>query len=141
MDPSPENKPITAERPTTGITPYLTIGGGRAREATEFYERAFAGQIVERTSAEDGQRLLQASLKINSGWIMLTDAFPERGHLAGIPEGTTLHLQVDDADTWFTRAVDAGCTVKRPLADQFWGDRYGQLIDPFGHQWGIASTL
>lgn len=56
-------------------------------------------------------------------------------------EVTTLHLQVDNADTWFDRAVEAGCTVKRPVADQFWSDRYGQITDPFGRNWGIASKL
>jgi len=129
----------TPERPTTGITPYVTICDGRAAEALEFYRRAFVGELIERTPAEDGQRRQQASLKLNNGWLLLTDEFPERGHTSGPPAGTTLHLQVDDADAWFNRAIEAGCTIKRPVANQFWGDRYGQLTDPFGHEWGIAS--
>ena len=131
----------TPDRPTTGVTPYLTIREGRGAEALEFYSCAFAGEIIERTYAEDGKRLLQASLKLNNGWLMLTDAFPEWGHNPGHPECTTLHLQVDHADTWFNRAIEVGCTAKRPLADQFWGDRYGQVTDPFGFEWGIASKL
>jgi PhnB protein len=82
---------------------------------------------------------MQASAKINGGWIMLSDDFPEMGFAAPAPGGFTLHLQVDDADAWWARALEAGASVKMPLADQFWGDRYGQLRDPFGHLWSIAS--
>ena len=129
------------QRPTTGITPFLAIRGGRAEEALAFYARAFAATITERNVAQDGKRLMQASLKINHGWLMLADEFPEHGHTAAPPASVTMHLQVDDADTWFTRAVQAGCTVTMPIADQFWGDRYGSVTDPFGHAWSIGSQL
>ena len=62
-------------------------------------------------------------------------------YIAAPPNTWTLHLQVDNADTWYTRAVEAGCTVKMAIADQFWGDRYGAVIDPFGHSWSIGSRL
>ena len=129
------------ERPTTGVTPFLAIGGGRGQEALAFYERAFEAQVIERNLAQDGKRLMQASLKVNGGWIMLSDDFPEHGFTAAPPASVTLHLQVDDADRWFARAVAAGCAVKMPIADQFWGDRYGSLADPFGHAWSIGSPL
>jgi PhnB protein len=129
------------ERPTTGVTPFLAIGGGRGQEALAFYERAFEAKAIERNLAQDGKRLMQASLKVNGGWVMLSDDFPEHGFTAAPPASVTLHLQVDDADRWFDRAVAAGCTVKMPIADQFWGDRYGSLADPFGHAWSIGSPL
>lgn len=129
------------ERPTTGVTPFLAIGGGKASEALAFYERAFAATVIERNLAPGGDRLMQASFKVNGGWLMLSDDFPEHGFTAAPPASVTLHLQVDDADAWFGRAVEAGCTVQMPLADQFWGDRYGSVKDPFGHSWSIGSAL
>jgi PhnB protein len=129
------------ERPTTGITPFLHISGSRGSEALAFYERAFAAEIIEKNLAQDGKRLMQASLKLNNGWLMLSDEFPEHGFTALPPASVVLHLQVSDADAWFNRAHQAGCTIKMPLADQFWGDRYGQLTDPFGHQWSIGAAI
>ena len=131
-----------AERPTSGITPFLTIRGMRGQDALDFYERAFAAEVVEKNMAEDGVRLMQAGLKINGGWLMLSDEFPEwRGFDEPEPKGVTLHLQVDDADSWANRAVAAGGEITMPVADQFWGDRYGQLCDPFGHMWSIGSPI
>ena len=129
------------ERPTTGVTPFLAIGGGRAQEALAFYERAFDAKAIERNLTPDGKRLMQASLKVNGGWVMLSDDFPEHGFTAAPPASVTLHLQVNDADRWFDRAVAAGCAVKMPIADQFWGDRYGAVTDPFGHGWSVGSPL
>ena len=129
------------ERPTTGITPFLAIRDKRAEEALGFYAKAFGAEVVERNAAQDGERLMQASLKINTGWLMLADEFPEFGFKAQPPQSVTLHLQVDDADRWFDRAVSAGCTVTMPISDQFWGDRYGQVQDPFGHRWSVGSPL
>lgn len=131
-----------AERPTNGITPFLTIRGKRGQEALDFYERAFAAEVVEKNLAEDGVRLMQAGLKINGGWLMLSDEFPEwRGFDEPEPKGVTLHLQVDDADRWANRAAAAGGEITMPVADQFWGDRYGQVRDPFGHMWSIGSPI
>jgi len=130
------------DRPGDGVTPFLTIRGRRGAEALAFYERAFGAVVTERNVAEDGQRLMQAGLRINGGWIMLSDEFPEwRGHDEPAPQGVMLHLQVDDADRWMERAAAAGAVVTMPVADQFWGDRYGQVTDPFGHRWSIGSPI
>ncbi|TCQ11220.1 MULTISPECIES: VOC family protein [Sphingomonas] len=131
-----------ADRPTGGITPFLVIRGQRGREALEFYETAFAATLVETNFADDGVRLMQASLRINDAWLMLSDEFPEwRGHDEPEPAGITLHLRVDDTDAWAHRAVAAGAAVTMAVADQFWGDRYGQVRDPFGHSWSIGSPI
>ena len=128
--------------PTTGLTPHLGIGAGRAAEAIDFYKAAFGAEELMRMPAEDGKRLLHAHLKINGASLMLADDFPEySGRAAGPPEGVTLHLQVADADAAWQRAVAAGATVKMELADQFWGDRYGQVEDPFGHKWSIGAPV
>lgn len=132
-----------ATRPPTihGVMPYLTVKGGKA--ALDFYALAFDAIEFARMPADDGERILNSHLGINGGSIMLSDDFPEfrGGGDLPAPAGVTLHLQVDDADRWFERATTAGCTVRIPLADQFWGDRYGQVADPFGHTWSIGSPL
>jgi len=90
--------------------------------------------------AEDGERLMHAHLRINGGSIMLADEFPEWTGEADIkPVGVSLHLQVDDADEWWGRALVNGAIPVMPLEDQFWGDRYGQVRDPFGHLWSIGG--
>lgn len=134
-----------AQGPTTGLTPHLQIGNSRAADAITFYSAAFGATEQARMLADDGKRLMHAHLIINGGSLMLHDEFPEYVDPAdddsGPPRGLTLHLQVDDADAWFDRAVAAGATVKMPVADQFWGDRYGQVADPFGFRWSIGSPL
>ncbi len=128
--------------PTGGLTPHIGIPDGRAAEAIDFYVKAFGATELLRMPADDGKRLLHAHLRINEGSLMMADDFPEyRGRPMGDPAGVSMHLQVDDADRWFQRAVDAGATVSMPLADMFWGDRYGQVKDPFGHSWSIGSAI
>ncbi|RZJ96416.1 MAG: VOC family protein [Brevundimonas sp.] len=128
--------------PTQGVTPHLIIPSRGGLAALEFYARAFGAEIRDQRLAEDGERLMHAHLIINGASVMLHDEFPEYGHEADItPKGTTLHLQVDDADEWWNRAVINGGVPTLPLADQFWGDRYGQLRDPFGHSWSIGSPI
>lgn len=130
------------ERPTGGVVPFLTIRDGRAEEAVAFYAEAFSAIEVERNPTPDGGKLMQASLKLNGGWIMLADDFPEfRGRPTAPPAATMLHLAVEDADAAWTKALAAGATVEMPIADMFWGDRYGQLRDPFGHAWSVGSPL
>ena len=85
-------------------------------------------------------RYLHIHLVINGGSVMLADVFPEQGHPLEKPAGFTLHLQVDDADGWARRAETAGAEVVLPVQLMFWGDRYGQVRDPFGVLWSIAST-
>ena len=128
--------------PTDGITPHITIRDGKAIEAIEFYARAFGAEpAMEPMKAEDGKRVMHAHLLLNGGHLLLNDDFPEYGGAATPPGSTTLHLQVKDADAAWTRALDAGAIEKFPLADQFWGDRYGQVTDPYGFTWSIGAPL
>ncbi len=128
--------------PTGGLTPHLAIADKRASEAIDFYAKAFGAREQMRIPADDGVRLLHAHLLVNGASLMLHDEFPEYvSELSGKPDGVTLHLQVDDADAWFDRAVAAGASVVMPLDNMFWGDRYGQVKDPFGHQWSIGASI
>jgi PhnB protein len=124
-----------------GVYPYLTVKGGEA--ALDFYTRAFGAVEEFRAYGEDGERIMHARFRVNGAAILLSDDFPEfrGGAEAPAPQGVTIHLEVDDADRWWRRAVDAGAEIKMPLADQFWGDRYGQLRDPFGHSWSIGCPV
>jgi PhnB protein len=128
--------------PLNGVTPHLTIRDERAAEAIDFYKAAFGAEEQLRMPAQDGKRLMHVHLKVNGGSVMMNDDFPEyRGSASPEPASVTLHLQVDDADAWFERATKAGATVTMPLGDQFWGDRYGQVKDPFGHSWSIGAPV
>jgi len=133
-DPSADHPPLSG-----GVVPHLSLGD--ASGAVEFYKRAFGAEELQRLPAEDGKRLMHCHIRINGGSVMLADAFPEYGHVLQAPGGYTLHLQVDDVEAWWARAVAAGATVVMPLADMFWGDRYGQLRDPFGVQWSLATPI
>jgi PhnB protein len=127
--------------PTSGVAAHLTIRDGRGDEAVRFYQDAFGAKEETRHLADDGKRLMHSHLSMNGGSLMLNDDFPEfrGGTPAAAPGGLTLHLQVPDADAVWDSAVAAGATVKMPLDDQFWGDRYGQLEDPFGFSWSIGG--
>jgi PhnB protein len=131
--------------PTSGLTPHIQIGDNQAKEAIDFYIKAFGATEIRRQPADDGVRLLHAHIHINGASLMLHDEFPEyvdpdEADVAG-GSGLTLHLQVDDANAWFDRAVAAGATAAMPMQDMFWGDRYGQVKDPFGYSWSIAHSL
>lgn len=127
------------------LAPYLRVKG--ARDAIEFYKKAFGAKTRMVMEADDKVRLMHADLIINGGELMLSDVFPEFGPAATSPpvdaKTTTvsIHLQVDDADKWWARATGAGCATVMPLADQFWGDRFGMVKDPYGHVWSIASAI
>lgn len=131
---------LELQEPRGGLTPHLAIGGGRANDAIEFYKAAFGAEELMRHAADDG-RLMHAHLKVNGHSLMMHDHFAEHhgGNELPEPVGVILHLQVDDADGWWNRALRAGASVVFDLADQFWGDRYGQLRDPFGHVWSIGA--
>ncbi|PHV08580.1 glyoxalase [Janthinobacterium sp. BJB412] len=123
------------------LTPHLVCDN--AAKAIEFYKKAFGAEEGGRLPGEDG-KIMHAMLRIGDSAFMLADAFPEHGSLApNALKGTpvTLHLYVKDVDAAFARAVDAGAVVKMPLADMFWGDRYGIVTDPSGHQWSLASHI
>jgi PhnB protein len=114
-----------------------------AAEAIEFYKKAFGAQELGRSPAPGG-KLMHAEIKIGDSVLMLSDEFPEWGSCnsaRALREGSpvSMHLYVDDADALFARATAAGAKVKMPLMDAFWGDRYGRLTDPFGHEWAIAT--
>lgn len=127
------------------LAPYLRVNG--ARKAIEFYKNAFGAKLRMIMDADDKHRVMHADLIINGGELMLSDPFPEFGAAVTLSpleaKATTvsIHLQVDDADKWWARATKAGCAVVMPLADQFWGDRFGMVKDPFGHVWSIASAI
>jgi PhnB protein len=130
-DPIPEGYPA--------LTPSLTIDG--AAQAIEFYERAFDAKLRGRMDAPDG-RVAHAELEIGDGLLMLGDPFPQS--TAKSPKelgGTTtgLFMYVEDVDAAVQRAVDAGATVTSPIEDAFWGDRFGTIADPFGHEWQLAT--
>jgi len=121
------------------LTPHLVCDGAAA--AIEFYKKAFGATEVTRLPAPDG-RLMHAQVRIGDSVLMLLDEWPDMGALGPNKlKGTsvTLHLYVTDVDAAFAKAVAAGATVKMPLADMFWGDRYGQVQDPFGHMWSLAT--
>lgn len=134
---------MAEQNPMRGVTAHITINGGRGQDALNFYTAAFGGEEVARHLADDGKRLMHAHMKINGGDVMLNDDFPEfhGGGAASEPAGFALHLEVDDADRWWKRALDAGATVHFPLDNQFWGARYGQVKDPFGHTWSIGGPI
>lgn len=128
--------------PTGRLTPHIAIADKRASEAIEFYKQAFGAVEQVRMPAEDGVRLMHAHLLVNGSSLMMHDDFPEySGQTMAAPSGVTLHLQVDDADRWYDRAIAAGATSVMAPENMFWGDRYAQVKDPFGHLWSIGHPL
>jgi PhnB protein len=121
------------------LTPYLIIKG--AARAVDFYKAAFGAVETLRLDGPKGS-IGHAEIMIGDSRIMLADEHPEFGalspaHYGGSP--VTLHLYVDDADAWVARAVAAGATITRAVADQFYGDRMGGVTDPFGYVWWCAT--
>lgn len=135
---TPSNvKPIPEGMHT--ITPHLVCAGGVA--AIEFYKKAFGAVQKSCLLSPDG-KVMNAQLQIGDSYLMLHDENPQWGALGPKALGgtsVTLHLYVADADAAAATAVAAGATVKLPVQDMFWGDRYGVVSDPFGHQWSIAT--
>jgi PhnB protein len=123
------------------VTPHLVIDGAAA--AIDFYVKAFGAEDVARLPGPQG-KLMHALIRIGGSAIMLVDEFPDWGSfgpkaLKGTP--VTIHLYVPDTDAFYARAVAAGAKATMPPQDMFWGDRYGQVEDPFGHKWSIATHI
>lgn len=131
---TPKAQPLPQVK--SGVSPYLTVDG--AARASAFYQRAFAAQEVARMGGPDG-KFMHIHLCINGASVMLSDAYPEHGHPWVPPAGFSLTLDVDDADAWADRAIKAGAEVVNPVADMFWGARYGQVRDPFGVIWAFNT--
>lgn len=121
------------------VTPYLTIKNGV--KALEFYKKAFGATESYKLLMPDG-RLGHAEIRLGDSVIMLSDEFPEFGGKAPQTLGgsaVSIHLYVEDVDALFKRALAAGAKERKPVMDQFYGDRSGQLEDPFGHLWWVAT--
>jgi uncharacterized glyoxalase superfamily protein PhnB len=132
-------KPIPAGFHT--LTPYLVVRD--AAKALEFYKQAFGAKVRSVHYAPDG-KVMNADLKIGDSILLICDEFPGPGCRSPQSLGgstITIHVYVKDVDKVFNQAVAAGATVTMPLMDAFWGDRYGQLEDPFGHRWSLATHI
>lgn len=115
------------------IVPHLTVSNGV--EALEFYVKALGAEELNRSVTPDG-KVMHAAMQLGDCKLFLSDSF---GGPAPAPAGLTLNLLTENADALYARAVEAGAEPVMPLMDAFWGDRYGQIKDPFGHTWAIST--
>ena len=136
--------PSTAKPSPEGfhtLTPHITVRD--AAGAIEFYKKALNAEVLRVSHAPNG-KVMHASLKIGDSMLMLNDEFPEWGGSLG-PRGEAtgfaINVYVKDVDKVFAQAVAAGAVVKMPLMDQFWGDRYGHVVDPYGFRWALATHV
>jgi PhnB protein len=122
------------------ITPSIVCQG--AARAIEFYKEVFHAKEISRMTGPGGT-IGHAELQIGDSRLMLSDEFPGMAAAppANGPSSSALHVYTAEVDAMFERAVKAGCKVESPLQDQFWGDRYGKVRDPFGHTWGLAKHI
>jgi PhnB protein len=135
---------MTKARPEgfRSITPHLAVRGAAA--AILFYRDAFGAEELYRNATPDGATVVHAELLLGDSRFFVNDEFPEHGVTSPLSVGgasVTLHVYVDDVDAVFARAAAAGAKILVAPADQFWGDRYGILEDPFGHRWSFATML
>lgn len=122
------------------VTPHLVVRDAHA--ALAFYKLAFGAEELVRHPGPDRKSIMHAELRIGDSTLMISDEYPAMGVCSPLSVGgtsVTLHLYVDDVDEAFDRAVRAGAQITMPLANTYWGDRYGQISDPFGHQWSLAT--
>jgi len=124
--------------PQGGVIAYLNLEG--AAKAAEFYEKAFGAKIVFMQPVDDKGRTMHAHLVLNGSSLMISDFYPEHGHPPVAPAGFNLLVPTDQIDADYKKAIDAGCTATMPPQDMFWGDRYGQLKDPFGVAWSMSQS-
>jgi PhnB protein len=123
------------------ITPHIVVRG--AAEAAQWYADVLGAGERSRIAVPGG-KLMQCELQFGDTLVVLADEFPELDVLSPLSIGgtaTVFHLETDDVDALWERATGAGATVRQPLADVFWGERYGQVTDPFGHRWGLAQRI
>jgi PhnB protein len=123
------------------ITPHIVVAD--AARAADWYGAVFGAEERDRLEVPGG-KLMQVELWFGDSPVMLADEFPDMGVLSPLSVGgtaTVLHFSTDDADAVWQRALDGGAEVRQPLNDAFWGERYGQITDPFGHRWAIAQRL
>ena len=123
------------------LTPHITVRG--AARAIEFYRVAFDAAVRDIRYTDEG-KVMYALLQVGDSQLILNDEFPELGAFApqsAHGSGFAIHIYLENVDPVFERAVAAGARVKMPLSDAFWGDRYGQLLDPFGHKWSLATRV
>ena len=135
------SRPHSTPEGMHAITPHLVVRD--AAQAAEWYARALGAEERGRIEIPGG-KLMQVELRFGDSAVMLADEFPELGVLSPLSIGgtaTVLHLYTDDVESLWQGAVDAGGEVRQPLADAFWGERYGQITDPFGHRWGLAQRV
>ncbi len=131
--------PVPSEFHT--VTPYLAING--AAEAIEWYKKAFGAKELDREQGPDG-KLIHGRIRIGDSIVMLSDIFPGAIHKDPRELGAasvTLHIYSKDVNTLWRKAVEAGARVEMQLDDMFWGERYGQLTDPFGHAWSLSMRI
>ncbi|HMU38963.1 MAG TPA: VOC family protein [Pseudomonadota bacterium] len=132
-----------ASFPYPPVIPYLTLSDATA--ALSWYKRAFDAEVKDLHYAEDGKRVMHATVLVAGGVVMLCDEFPEfMGGRKQNPmelggSGVTVQMHLSNVDAVWEKAVAEGAQVEMPLADQFWGDRYGVLRDPFGHRWALFT--
>jgi len=134
-----KDKSVSVERQS--VVPHLVVKG--AAEAIDFYVKAFEAKELYRMPTPEGL-LMHASLAIGNSQIYLCDEFPNQCSsapttLGGTP--VTIHLNVEDVDATYARSLEAGAEALMPPDDMFWGDRYGQVVDPFGHRWSMATPV
>ncbi|HEU5383348.1 MAG TPA: VOC family protein [Ktedonobacteraceae bacterium] len=121
------------------ITPHMVVRD--AAQAAEWYKAALGAEERGRIPVPGG-KYMQIELWFGDSAVMLADEFPEAGILSPLAIGGTpvvLHFSTENVEALWKRAVDAGATILQPLQDQFWGDRHGQILDPFGYRWGLAQ--
>jgi PhnB protein len=130
-----------AENPQVkgGAVPYLTVDG--VVRAVELYKKAFGAEVAGIQPPDAKGRTMHAHIYINGSSVMFSDPYPEHGHPFQTPAGFSVLLPVQDVDSWYTRAVEAGCAATMPPQDMFWGDRYAQAKDPFGVLWAFVGPI
>ncbi len=123
------------------LTPHLVVSDGQ--QAIEFYKKAFGAEELFRMPSPDGKSIMHAELKIGDSVLFLCDEFPGANRSPQSLKGTSvaLHLYVEDVDAAFKRATEAGAVAQMPPEDMFCGDRYSKVVDPFGHEWSLATHI